>query len=221
MVSRNFPEIQEMQLVSSNNYLTHSLTPPSILMLFSTNALVVLLQNPWYPLHLKPSTLTVQAAVVRYMQSLYLRFCISAIEKWPFFWNLCCNSMSFYMPICCMRAYFWGPYLSHITRSTCFCLWNRFFLKVSVKLKPDSSLKALPEKPWTALTCNEKIRDRGIRSKGFRSTSGRGSEGRINIWTLRLTKTDRRSELRRPIWNLDIKVEILMGVNLINRERSS
>jgi len=30
-----------------------------------------------------------------------------------------CNPWSFYMRIRYMRAYFWSPYLSHITRSTC------------------------------------------------------------------------------------------------------
>jgi len=29
------------------------------------------------------------------------------------------NPWSFYMQICYMKAYFWSPYLSHITRSTC------------------------------------------------------------------------------------------------------
>ncbi len=47
----------------------------------------------------------------RYMRSFYLRFCIYAIVNYPW---------SFYMQIRYMRAYFWSPYLSHITRSTCF-----------------------------------------------------------------------------------------------------
>jgi len=33
------------------------------------------------------------------------------------------NPWSFYMGICYMRVYFWSPYLSHITRSTCTCFW--------------------------------------------------------------------------------------------------
>jgi hypothetical protein len=65
-----------------------------------------------------------------YMLSFYLRIRINSIEKWPFFLNLSSNysdCWSFYMWIHYMRAYFWSPYLSHITRSTCTCqnsLWN-------------------------------------------------------------------------------------------------
>jgi hypothetical protein len=62
----------------------------------------------------------------RYMRPFYLRFRVCAIEKWPFSWNrtypqIYSYSWSFYMPICYMRAYFWSPYLSKITRSACIC----------------------------------------------------------------------------------------------------
>jgi hypothetical protein len=65
----------------------------------------------------------------RYMWPFYLRFCVCAIEKWPFSWNLSSNlrlSLVFYMQINYMPAYFLSPYLSHIMRSTCIVFWNFF-----------------------------------------------------------------------------------------------
>jgi len=58
----------------------------------------------------------------RYMQSFYLRISLYAIEKWPFsgiYPLIYSDCRSFYMQIHYMLAYFWSPYLSHITRSTC------------------------------------------------------------------------------------------------------
>ncbi len=59
----------------------------------------------------------------RYMRSFYLQFRIYVIHKWSLFWNLYpliySNPWSFYMGIYYMRAYFWSPYLSNVTRSTC------------------------------------------------------------------------------------------------------
>ncbi len=56
----------------------------------------------------------------RYMRSFYLRFRIYVIHKsinlYPLIYS---NPWSFYMGIYYMRAYFWSPYLSHVTRSTC------------------------------------------------------------------------------------------------------
>ncbi len=57
-----------------------------------------------------------------YMRSFYLRFCIYAIQKWPFSGTyplIYSHPRSFYKQIPCMRAHFCSPYLSHITRSTC------------------------------------------------------------------------------------------------------
>jgi len=34
------------------------------------------------------------------------------------------NPWSFYIQICYMRAYFWSPYLPHITRSACTCKFH-------------------------------------------------------------------------------------------------
>jgi len=56
------------------------------------------------------------------MLSFYLRFCVYAIQKWLFCGTYpLINSQPryFYMWIHYMRVYFWSPYLSHITRSTC------------------------------------------------------------------------------------------------------
>jgi len=56
------------------------------------------------------------------MQSFYLRISLYAIEKWPFsgiYPLIYSDCRSFYMQIHYMLAYFWSPYLSHITRSTC------------------------------------------------------------------------------------------------------
>ncbi len=39
----------------------------------------------------------------------------------------------FYMRIHYMRAYFWSPYLSHITRSTCIFLYNWFIITGCLK----------------------------------------------------------------------------------------
>jgi len=58
----------------------------------------------------------------RYMRSFYLRICVYAIEKWPFSGThplVYSDCWSFYMRIHYMQAYFWSPYLLHITRSTC------------------------------------------------------------------------------------------------------
>jgi len=55
------------------------------------------------------------------MRSFYLQIRIYAIEKWPFsgaYPLIYSDCRSFYMRIHYMRAYFWSPYLSHITRST-------------------------------------------------------------------------------------------------------
>jgi hypothetical protein len=58
----------------------------------------------------------------RHMCSFYPRFCVYAIQKWPFSGTyplINSHPWSFYMWICYIRVYFWSPYLSHITRSTC------------------------------------------------------------------------------------------------------
>jgi len=58
----------------------------------------------------------------RYMRSFYLRIWVYAIKKglfsgtYPLIYS---DHMSFYIRIHYMRAYFWSPYLSNITRSTC------------------------------------------------------------------------------------------------------
>jgi len=68
------------------------------------------------------SLLRVQAALNCYMRSFYLQFLVHAIRKWPFsgtyplFYS---NPWSFYIQIHYMPAYFWSPYLLHVTRSTC------------------------------------------------------------------------------------------------------
>ena len=64
------------------------------------------------------------------MPSFYLQFCVYAIEKWPFsgtFPLIYGNPWSFYKRIHYMQAYFWSPYLSHITRSNCTFLLSVFF----------------------------------------------------------------------------------------------
>jgi len=56
------------------------------------------------------------------MRSFYLRICVYAIKKWLFSGTyplIYSDRRSFYMQIHYMRAYFWSPYLLHITRSTC------------------------------------------------------------------------------------------------------
>ncbi len=47
---------------------------------------------------------------------------------------------SFYMQICYMQAYFWSPYLSHITRSTCTFkkLCRKRMYKWHVAIQPNS-----------------------------------------------------------------------------------
>ncbi len=58
----------------------------------------------------------------RYMRVFYLRFRVYAIQKWPFSGTyplINSHPWSFYMRICYMGVYFWSPFLSHITRSTC------------------------------------------------------------------------------------------------------
>jgi hypothetical protein len=45
------------------------------------------------------------------------------------------NSWSFYMQIHYMRAYFWSPYLSNITRSTCTAIANLYLKKGTYVLK--------------------------------------------------------------------------------------
>ena len=63
------------------------------------------------------------------MQSFYLRFLVYATENWPFFWNLSSylkSSLIFFMQIRHMRAHFFGPYLSHITRETCIVSFHHF-----------------------------------------------------------------------------------------------
>ena len=60
----------------------------------------------------------------RYMQSFYLRFRVFATEKWLFSGTyplIYSHPWSFYMRIRYMRAYFFGPYLTNITRDT--CIW--------------------------------------------------------------------------------------------------
>ncbi len=52
----------------------------------------------------------------------YMRFGVYAIQEWPFSGTyplIYSHPWAFYMRIHYMRAYFWGPYLSNITRSTC------------------------------------------------------------------------------------------------------
>jgi len=67
------------------------------------------------------------------MRSFYLQFCIYAIQKKPFsgtyplFYS---NSWSFYMQIHYIRAYFWSPYLSKITRSTCRLSFSHHSLNI-------------------------------------------------------------------------------------------
>jgi len=54
------------------------------------------------------------------MQSIYLRFRLYAILKWPFsgtYPEINSHPWSFYMRIRYMRVYFWSPYVSNITRS--------------------------------------------------------------------------------------------------------
>jgi len=61
----------------------------------------------------------IQAALIIYVRSFYLQFCIYGSEKWPFsgtyplIYN---NPWCFYMQFCYMRPYFWSTYLSHITK---------------------------------------------------------------------------------------------------------
>jgi len=56
------------------------------------------------------------------MRSFYLQFCVFVFENglfpgtYPLIYG---NTRSFYMQIHYMGAYFWSPYLLHITRSTC------------------------------------------------------------------------------------------------------
>jgi len=66
------------------------------------------------------------------MRSFYLQIRVYAIEKWPFSGThplIYSNPWSFYMQIHYMQAYFWSPYLSHITRSTCIRFHPFFLLK--------------------------------------------------------------------------------------------
>ncbi len=63
----------------------------------------------------------------RYLRSFYLRFHAYAIEKWPFSGTyplIYSYPWSFYIRIHYMRANFWSPCLSHITRSVLSILAN-------------------------------------------------------------------------------------------------
>ena len=73
-------------------------------------------------LNLNYSFLETNTGGPRYMQSFYLRFHVYATQNWPFFWNpplIYTHPWSFYMLFRYMLAYFFSPYLSHITRDTC------------------------------------------------------------------------------------------------------
>ncbi len=59
------------------------------------------------------------------MRSFYLQFHVNAIWKWPFsrtYPLIYSHPWSFYIQIRDMRAYFWSPYLSNITRSNCITI---------------------------------------------------------------------------------------------------
>jgi len=56
-----------------------------------------------------------------HIRSFYMRIGVYAIEKWPFSGTyplIYSDCWSFNMQFHYIRAYFWSPYFSHITRST-------------------------------------------------------------------------------------------------------
>jgi len=78
------------------------------------------------------------------MRSFYLRIRVYAIEKWPFsvtYPLINSDAWSFYMRFHYMRAYFWSPYLSHITRST--------FIPIIVLIAKSLSKKYQHSRKWS------------------------------------------------------------------------
>ena len=78
-------------------------------------------------------------------------------DSWPFSGTyplIYSNPWSFYIQIRYMRAYFFGPYLSHITRDTCIQLVNlqddlalNLFITVSIAANNSSKKVAAEKRP--------------------------------------------------------------------------
>ncbi len=89
-----------------------------------------------------------------YMLSFYLRICVYGymqLKNGIFYWTyplIYSDLWSFYMRIHYMWAYFWSPYLSHITRSTCiFRSTPDLTLPIDIEY-PTSLVRKLPIPIW-------------------------------------------------------------------------
>jgi len=94
------------------------------------------------------------------MRSIYLRFWVYAIEKWPF--SRTCpliygNSRSFLYANSLYANYFWSLYLSHnITRSTCTNLVI-LLTKIRFALRKFIKMYHNVENPYISVKCKREL----------------------------------------------------------------